>query len=171
MFQYVDFANDVCEQMVQRCSCVDAMLHDCLSSGLTLKRKCCHFDEIYFTGDVPVLMPCFTTACHRALHWKENVVILSRFTSLEMFLCWCHASRLLVIWPYIETKMLSFWRDLLHWLHWKLSKWQLQVQLMTKMSKWQHFYFSIKPRMFNITGYRNEVIKSVEFHWLAVIDS
>ena len=27
-----------------------------------------------------------------------------------------------------ETKTLSFWRNFRHWLHWKLSKWQLPVQ-------------------------------------------
>ena len=43
-----------------------------------------------------------------------------------------------IIWTIlndIETEMSSFWRNFHHWLHRKLSKWQLSV---TKMSsKWQ----------------------------------
>ena len=42
-----------------------------------------------------------------------------------------------------ETEMSSFWRNFHHWLHRKLSKWQLSVQSMIKISsKWQHFRFS-----------------------------
>ena len=42
-----------------------------------------------------------------------------------------------------ETKMSSFWCDFHHWLHWKLSFWQLPVQPMMKISsKWQYFHFS-----------------------------
>ena len=43
-----------------------------------------------------------------------------------------------------ETKMSSFWRNFNHWLHWKLSFWQLPVQPVTKISsKWRHFRFSV----------------------------
>ena len=39
--------------------------------------------------------------------------------------------------------MSSFWRNFHHWLHRKLSKWQLSVQSVIKISsKWQHFRFS-----------------------------
>ena len=42
-----------------------------------------------------------------------------------------------------ETEMSSFWRNFHHWLHRKLSKWQLSVQSVIKISsKWQHFRFS-----------------------------
>ena len=42
-----------------------------------------------------------------------------------------------------ETEMLSFWWNLHHWLHWKLSKWQLPVPPVMKISsKWRHFRFS-----------------------------
>ena len=42
-----------------------------------------------------------------------------------------------------ETKMSSFWRNFHHWLHWKLSFWQLSVQPVMKISsKWRHFRFS-----------------------------
>ena len=41
--------------------------------------------------------------------------------------------------------MSSFWRNFHHWLHRKLSKWQLSVQSVIKISsKWQHFRFSVK---------------------------
>ena len=44
-----------------------------------------------------------------------------------------------------ETKMSSFWWNLHHWLHRKLSKWQLSVQPVMKLSsKWRHFRFSFK---------------------------
>ena len=42
-----------------------------------------------------------------------------------------------------ETEMSSFWWNFHHWLHWKLSKWQLPVQPVMKISsKWRHFRFS-----------------------------
>ena len=42
-----------------------------------------------------------------------------------------------------ETKMSSFWRNFNHWLHWKLSFWQLPVQPVMKISsKWRHSRFS-----------------------------
>ena len=45
--------------------------------------------------------------------------------------------------PDTETKMSSFWRNFNHWLHWKLSFWQLPVQPVMKISsKWWHFRFS-----------------------------
>ena len=41
--------------------------------------------------------------------------------------------------------MSSFWWNFHHWLHWKLSKWQLPVQPVMKISsKWRHFRFSGK---------------------------
>ena len=49
---------------------------------------------------------------------------------------------------FTETDMLSFWRNLHHWLHkkllkWQLSKWQLQVQPVMKiLLKWL-FHFSV----------------------------
>ena len=43
-----------------------------------------------------------------------------------------------------ETKMSSFWRNFNHWLHWKLSFWQLPVQPVMKISsKCRHFRFSV----------------------------
>ena len=45
---------------------------------------------------------------------------------------------------YTETKMSSFWWNFHHWLHWKLSFWQLSVQPAMKISsKWRHFRFSV----------------------------
>ena len=45
---------------------------------------------------------------------------------------------------FTETKMSSFWWNFHHWLHWKLSFWQLSVQPVMKISsKWRHFRFSV----------------------------
>ena len=45
---------------------------------------------------------------------------------------------------YTETEMSSFCWNFHHWLHWKLSKWQLPVQPVIKISsKWRHFRFSV----------------------------
>ena len=42
-----------------------------------------------------------------------------------------------------EMEKSSFWWNVHHWLHWKLSKWQLPVQPVMKISsKWRHFCFS-----------------------------
>ena len=44
--------------------------------------------------------------------------------------------------------MSSFWWNFHHWLHWKLSKWQLPVQPVMKISsKWRHFRFSVRRRI------------------------
>ena len=49
----------------------------------------------------------------------------------------------LLVCSITETEMSSFWRNLHHWLHRKLSKWQLSVQQVMKISsKWLHFRFS-----------------------------
>ena len=55
-----------------------------------------------------------------------------------------------ITWPWwfnplrpTETEMLSFWWNFHHWLHWKLSFWQLSVQPVMKISsKRRHFRFS-----------------------------
>ena len=45
---------------------------------------------------------------------------------------------------YTETGMSAFWWNVHHWLHWKLSIWQLPVQPVMKISsKWQHPLFSV----------------------------
>ena len=48
-----------------------------------------------------------------------------------------------LVYGFTETEM-SFWWNFHHWLHWKLSKWQLPVQPVMKISsKWWHFHFSV----------------------------
>ena len=43
--------------------------------------------------------------------------------------------------------MLSFWWKFHHWLHWKLSIWQLSVQPMMKISsKWRYFRVSVADK-------------------------
>ena len=50
-----------------------------------------------------------------------------------------------------ETEMSSFWWKFRHWLHRKLSKWQLPVQPVMKISsKWRHFRFSVCLKYFDI---------------------
>ena len=52
-----------------------------------------------------------------------------------------------------ETEMSSFWWNLHHWLHWKLSKWQLPVQPVIKISsKLRHFRFSNKSQQMFTAG-------------------
>ena len=41
-----------------------------------------------------------------------------------------------------KMEMLSFWWNFHHWLHWKLSFWQLPVQPVIKISSKWHFHFS-----------------------------
>ena len=42
-----------------------------------------------------------------------------------------------------ETEISPFWRNFDHWLHWKLSKWQLPVQPLMKISlKWWYLCHS-----------------------------
>ena len=55
---------------------------------------------------------------------------------------WLHCP--IKVRPYTETEMSSFWWNFHHWLHRKLSKWQLSVPPVTKISsKWRHFRFSV----------------------------
>ena len=50
-----------------------------------------------------------------------------------------------------ETKMSSFWWNFHHWLHWKLSFWQLPVQpVMNISSKWRLFRFSERQNAISI---------------------
>ena len=54
---------------------------------------------------------------------------------------------------YTETKMSSFWRNFNHWLHWKLSFWQLPVQPVMKISsKWRYFRFSVAVHSWELTA-------------------
>ena len=73
-------------------------------------------------------------------HWFKEVILclILFFNSLSLVL---KRFRLL----YTETKMSLFWWNLHHWLQRKLSKWQLSVQPVMKISsKWWHFRFSVK---------------------------
>ena len=61
--------------------------------------------------------------------------------------------------------MSSFWRNFHHWLHWRLSFWQLAVQPVMKISsKWRHFRFSGRQKLSVpkiIQSQYNDVIISV----------
>ena len=63
---------------------------------------------------------------------------------------YCELGMAITLWgkTSTETKMSSFWRNFHHWLHWKLSFWQLPVQpVMNISSKWRLFRFSVLGRL------------------------
>ena len=65
------------------------------------------------------------------VHWNGNVFALMKFSSLAA----------------LEIVKI-FWRNFHHWLHWKLSFRQLQVQPVMKISsKWWHFHFNVLVRI------------------------
>ena len=76
---------------------------------------------------------------------RDFYTIVQHNTILIQKCCdWCRTK--IKFWTHkthktcIEIRMLSFWWNFHHWLHWKLSKWQLPVQSVLKISsKWQHF--------------------------------
>ena len=93
----------------------------CFMISVDYLYRCRRFDEIFITG--------CTKSCQndnfRCSQWL-NFIKMTTFP----FQC-------------TETEMPSFWWNFHHWLHWKLSKWQLPVQPVIKISsKWQHFRFS-----------------------------
>ena len=67
-----------------------------------------------------------------------------------------------------ETKMLSFWRNFHHWLHWKLSFWQLPVQpMMSISSKWRHIRFSGRDHfVYAPSQWQTTLHSNVVSHWL-----
>ena len=77
------------------------------------------------------------TQCERTFSqrdWKEisKIVFRPNFFEIDRLFRLC------------GIELLSFWWKFHHWLHWKLSKWQLPVQLVMKISlKKQHIYFSV----------------------------
>ena len=67
---------------------------------------------------------------------------LINFLSLFLLYMTKQISNYSAVYVYTETEML-FWWHFHHWLHWKLSFWQLPVQPVMKiLSKW-HFRFSV----------------------------
>ena len=72
---------------------------------------------------------------HKSWHHENSLVPVSKDT----FTPFC-----VLLQSVTETKMSSFWRNFHHWLHWKLSFWQLPVQpVMNISSKWRLFRFSV----------------------------
>ena len=79
------------------------------------------------------------------------VLRIYRTSSLIIWLIHCKTSSELAAayLPFTETEMSSFWWNLHHWLHCKLSKWQLPMQPVIKISsKWRHFRFSVFISLF-----------------------
>ena len=87
---------------------------------------------------------------------KSPMTITRRSLS---FGCICINSSTCLFNSFTETEMLLFWWHFHHWLHWKLSFWQLPVQPVMKISsKWQHFRFSVI-----LTDNKENIIAS--YHW------
>ena len=94
------------------------------------------------------------TTCQKALYnYAVILVIMKKKKFIYLNLClasWCIFNVAVSVLPKFvhsytntETEMSSFWWNFHHWLHWKLSKWQLPVQPVIKISsKWRHFRFS-----------------------------
>ena len=86
-------------------------------------------------------------------HWKAP----SKYVYQRLHVCIVNPSISVQIWSpslkmygvnsfkiYTETKMLSFCWNFHHWLHWKLSFWQLPVQsVMEISSKWKHICLGV----------------------------
>ena len=88
----------------------------------TSKRKRCQISQTF--GNLLRYPRSIWDCCH-------DLVVLMQFLGTQSN------------WVNTETKISSFWRNFNHWLHWKLSFWQLPVQPVTKISsKWRHFRFS-----------------------------
>ena len=51
-----------------------------------------------------------------------------------------------------ETEMSSFWWNLHHWLHLKLSKWRYPVRTMMKISSKRYFRFGAIPCSFSVAA-------------------
>ena len=89
-------------------------------------------------------------------YMEMRVIFVLNFNRMDKAICQCKYGNLLGmfgnmtirIMGYTETKMSSFWWKFHHWLHRKLSFWQLSVQPVMKISsKWRHFRFSVRcPR-------------------------
>ena len=79
---------------------------------------------------------------HRA-HYGVAVMDISSYVLYLIFI-WRRWKLSRPSAAYTETEMLSFWWNFNHWLHRKLSFWQLSVQPVMKISsKWRHFCFSV----------------------------
>ena len=71
---------------------------------------------------------------------ERNNNAINEHSTMICKLGWPHALLAVMV---TETEMSSFWWNFHHWLHWKLSNWQLPVQPVMKISsKWRHFRFS-----------------------------
>ena len=76
---------------------------------------------------------------------QRHVLIYNTPCQLKIY------NRTYFMWLYTETEMSSFWWNFHHWLHWKLSKWQLPVQPVMKISsKWRHFRFSVESFLWDV---------------------
>ena len=88
---------------------------------------------------VAMLTPLWVSYCPR----KRTICVLTQVRALTRAISGYHTVSAIRHGSgsssYTKTKMSSFWRNFNHWLHWKLSFWQLPVQPVMKISsKWRH---------------------------------
>ena len=102
-----------------------------------------------------------------ALYWRfYGALDVSRLNIIRYWTRYEREKAKTLFRLYTETEKSSFWWNVHHWLHWKLSKWQLPVQPVMKISsKWRHFCFSVcthKRHTIHPT-YHDDVIKRKHF--------
>ena len=126
-------------------------------------------DVLYFTAQQHVAMGSSwrMCVCVSSFHVPSGVIIVRRSPISHwkahgkyhprLHICINNPSLSVQIWSpslkihglnsfeiYTETKMTSFCWKVHHWLHWKLSFWQLPVQpKMEVSSKWRHFRMGV----------------------------
>ena len=93
-----------------------------------------------------------SSSCSNRSCWKPMQYHVESWTRCELFIFYLLNIKLLYISKWniliVETERWSCWRICYHWLHWKLSFWQLPVQpVITNASTWRLFRFSIHAHM------------------------
>ena len=103
-------------------------------SVIKLNMRCRKVNQVHV---IPKRMRCYSWE-FRIPSWRHDCLDVQRPLGWQLgFLEIKTQSHLM---PYVvdthtytETEMSSFWWNFNHWLHWKLSKWQLPVQPVMKI--------------------------------------
>ena len=125
--------------------------------GICFHYHCAVYDECKYSDTFWLAdrTPLYSTLSH--YHYCANLsegIELINACQIYFVECVSKIKHILSVIHYTitETKMSSFWLNFHHWLHWKLSFWQLPVQPVIKISsKWRHFCFSdMRDCMFSV---------------------
>ena len=141
---------------------VDAFLIFSVDGKKSTKRPCIPiFDVIWIHVDnLSTLLGIEMDSLHIRELCGTSVVAL-----LLMEKCWTNSRGVGDLMPwrhvtsfwylnYTETKMVWLWWNFHHWQRHKLSKWQLPVQLLTKISsKWRHPRANVLQKTFLCSAY------------------